>query len=111
MIRELKSRSLLLDYNVIESFKMIMHSLENLINSEKIKYTTRILLMQFLSEICKKFFHFPEILLSMKTNLKENDSTEYEEILIFSMLLNIFKTDQLIVQYENKKLVQTLINQ
>ena len=87
-----------------------MHSHENLINSEKLKYTTRILLMQFLSEICKKFFHFREILLSVKTKLKEYDSTEYDEILIFSMLLNIFKTDQLISEYENMKLVQILIN-
>jgi hypothetical protein len=31
-----------------------------------------------------------------------------EEILIFSIILNIFKTDQLLTEYENKKLVKLI---
>ncbi len=43
----------------------------------------------------------------MKVKLKEDEDikTEYEEILVFSILMNVFKTDQLILEYEKKKLV------
>jgi hypothetical protein len=76
-----------------------------MIHLDKMRYSTRLNLMQFLSEICKKFFFYPQILSSLKVSFKDTDNCEYEEIVIFSVLLNIFKTDQLIAEYENKKLV------
>ena len=106
ILRETKSKCFLTDIKVLESFKTLMHSLDSIIYEDKLRYTTRILLITFLSELCKKFFIYPEILLLMKVKFKEvDDKTEYEEILIFSILMNIFKTDQLILEYENKKLV------
>ncbi len=107
LIKESESKILLTDIHVIESMKSLMHSLDNIIYEDKLRYSTRILLINFLSEICKKFFIYPEILLMMKVKLKEDEDlkTEYEEILVFSILMNVFKTDQLILEYEKKKLV------
>lgn len=84
-----------------------MHSFDDIILSDKFNYTTRILLINFLSELCKKFFLFPELISSMKVKIIASDG-EYDEILLFSMLLNLFKTDQLIKEYENKKLVKLI---
>ncbi len=109
MIRDIQSPKLLKNIHVVESLKTIIHSLEDLLNSNKLTYSLKIELMYFLSELCKKFFYYPNILLAMKTKIKESDGNEYEEIVVFSMLLNLFKTDQLILEYENKKLVK--INQ
>lgn len=61
--------------------------------------------MTFLSELCKKFFTFPELISTLKSQIIEVDG-KCEEILIFAMLLNIFKTDQTIKEYENKKIVK-----
>lgn len=85
-----------------------MHTLDLLISEDNINYTTRIILINLLSELCKKFFFYPEILTRMKIKIKEGE-TEIEEILVFSMLLNIFKTDQLILEYENKKSIRRAI--
>jgi len=107
LIKEIASKSFFFDTRVIESFKSLLHILDSLIYNNKLRYTTRILLISFISELCKKFFVFPEILSFMRINIKdmEDENSEYEEILIFSILMNIFKTDQLILEYENKKLV------
>lgn len=82
-----------------------MHTIETSIEQNKIKYTTKLLIMSYLSEICKKFFTYPELLNSMKIKAEENS----EEILIFSIILSIFKTDNLIKEYEFKKLTRRAI--
>ena len=43
------------------------------------------------------------MILSEMTEIQDKNS---EEILIFSIILHIFKTDQLLTEYENKKLVK-----
>lgn len=108
LIKDIKLKFFLSDINIIESFKILMHTLDLLISEDNINYTTRIILINLLSELCKKFFFYPEILTRMKIKIKEGE-TEIEEILVFSMLLNIFKTDQLILEYDNKKSIRRAI--
>jgi hypothetical protein len=96
---------MLTDKHFIEAIKILLHSIDDIILSEKFNYTTRILLINLLSEMCKKFFIYPELISSMKVKIIAVDA-EFDEILFFSMLLNLFKTDQLIKEYENKKLVK-----
>lgn len=82
-----------------------MHNLDIMISDETTKYSTKITILTFLSELCKKLFTYPELISSLKSNIKELKDNS-ENILIFSMLLNIFKTDQTIKEYENKKMVK-----
>jgi hypothetical protein len=108
LIKEIKQKFFLSDINIIDSLKTLLHTLDLLISEDHLKYTTRVILINLLSELCKKFFFYSEILSQMKIKIKEGE-TEIEEILIFSMLLNIFKTDQLILEYENKKSIRRAI--
>ena len=70
-------KHILTNEKVLESLKSLLITLQNFIVEEKIRYVTRILLIQFLSELCKKFFYFPEILYHMKINLKEEGNKKF----------------------------------
>jgi hypothetical protein len=105
MIKEMKNRDFFTNQCIIDSFKMLVNYIDSLMKEENLKYQTKIIILNFLSELCKKFFTYPEILYSMKVTIQDIASTSGEEIIIFSTLLNIFTTDHTIKEYENKKMV------
>jgi hypothetical protein len=87
----------------LQCLKIILCTISKIVKEENVKYTIKITILYFISELCKKFFHFPELLNFMTQEIADKQE---EEIIIFSTILNIFKTDQLILEYENKKLVR-----
>jgi hypothetical protein len=64
----------------------------------------KLVVVNFLYELCRKFFAFSSLMKMMKTSVII-DSEKVEDILIFSMLMNLFKTDHLIKEYKYKKMV------
>jgi hypothetical protein len=84
--------------------KLTVNSIDSLMRDESLKYSTKVICMNFISELCKKFFTFPEILFAMKVPIQDI-TTGGEEILIFTTLLNIFATDHNFKEYDNKKIV------
>jgi hypothetical protein len=60
--------------------------------------------VNFLNEFCRKFFSFPTILYMMKSTIIVDDE-KVEDILIFSMLMNLLKKDHLMKEYRYKKMV------
>ena len=81
----------------------MVNYIDSLMRNDELKYSTKVLCMNFISEICKKFFAYPDILYSMKVTV--HDITSGEDFLIFTTLLNIFATDHTFKEYENKKIV------
>jgi len=90
--------------SVISSLKSLIHEIDSEIKDETASYDKKITITIFLYELCKKFFAFPEILKAQILNVKQLNEN-VNEILIFSLLLNIFKTDQNFTKYEYKKMV------
>jgi hypothetical protein len=84
--------------------KTIVNFIDSFIKDDNLKYSTKVICMNFISELCKKFFTYPEILYAMKVPIQDI-TTGGEEILIFTTLLNIFATDHTFKEYENKKIV------
>jgi hypothetical protein len=101
----MKNKDFFTNLSIIDAIKMIVNSIDSLMREDSTKYSTKIIILNFLSELCKKFFTYPEILYSMKVTIQDITTSGGEEILIFSTLLNIFQTDHNIKEYENKKMV------
>jgi hypothetical protein len=108
LIKEMKNKDFFTNQTIIDSFKMIVNYTDSLMKEDAIKYSTKIIILNFLSELCKKFFAYPEILYSMKVTIQDITSGG-EEIIIFSTLLNVFSTDHTIKEYENKKMVKNFL--
>src|SRR4051812_29746586 len=104
LLREMKNRDFFTNLSIMDSIKMLVNYIDSLMKDDNLKYQTKIIILNFLSELCKKFFTYPEILYSMKVTIQDITSGG-EEIIIFSTLLNVFSTDHTIKEYENKKMV------
>ncbi len=104
----MKAKDFFTDKSVIDSMKILVNYIDSLMKDETLKYSTKVICMNYISELCKKFFTFPEILYAMKVPIQDI-TTGGEEILIFTTLLNIFATDHTFKEYENKKIVIFLI--
>ncbi len=105
LIKSLRTTKFLGNSYIINSLKSLIHEIDNEIKIGMAPYNRKVLITSLLYELCKKFFAFPEILKSLIINVKQlNESSN--EILIFSLLLNIFKTDQLFKEYECKKMIR-----
>jgi hypothetical protein len=107
LIKEMKNRDFFTNQSIIDSIKMLVNYIDSLMKEDSLKYQTKVVVLNFLSELCKKFFAYPEILYSMKVTIQDITSGG-EEIIIFSTLLNVFSTDHTIKEYENKKMVKRI---
>jgi hypothetical protein len=105
LLKEMKNRDFFTNQSIMDSVKMLVNYIDSLMKEDNLKYQTKIIVLNFLSELCKKFFTYPEILYSMKVTIQDISTSGGEEIIIFSALLNVFSTDHTIKEYENKKMV------
>src|SRR5690606_28841982 len=102
---------LMLNNGFIVSVKSLICYLNTQLQRDTVKYTTKICLITFLSEICKTFFTFPEMLSNLKIfkNDYTSDQSYFEDNVFFSILMELFKTDQIVKEYESKKMIRRAI--
>ena len=101
---ELRSGKFLVNNSIQLNLLTILKSLSIEIQEEKLQYNTKLIIIYFLYELCRKFFTFPSLLQVMKIKMTIDDE-KVEDILIFSILMNLFKKDNLIKEYKYKKMV------